>query len=99
MHINHNNRWYDRYLDLGHHIERLKSLKKKERDKIILGMKDVIMDYDDELIDRHVIDFPLSFKRRWYDKDPFSWMVINALMYADKALLNKITDFLRSKLQ
>jgi hypothetical protein len=97
--MNNKNRWYDRYLDLGFHIERLKSLKKKERDKIILDIKDIIMDYDDKLIDRNVFDFSLSLKRRWYDKDPFSWMVINALLYADETLLNKVTDFLRGKLQ
>jgi hypothetical protein len=57
--MNNKNRWYDRYLDLGFHIKRLKSLKKKERDKIIHDIKDIIMDYDDKLIDRNVFDFPL----------------------------------------
>ena len=37
---------------------------------MILDMKDIIMDYDNELIDRHVLECPMTCKRRWYDKDP-----------------------------
>ena len=90
------NRWYDAYPDFSRALEWLKGLEKRDRDKAILDMKDMIMDYDDELIDRHVFQFPLTQKRRWYDKDPYSWLVINALKYAEKELLDRVTAYLKA---
>jgi hypothetical protein len=92
------NRLYDKYLDLSYLIEKLKYLKKQERDKIISALKDLIMDYDNDFIGKHVLEFPLPNRRRWYDEDPLSWMVIHVLKYAEEDLLNKVNDFLKSNL-
>ena len=92
------NRWYDKYPDLRDCIEKLENLKKRKRDKIMLDMKDIIMDYDNKLIDRHVIEFPMTYKRRWYDKDPYSWLVINSLKYADEDLITNIITYLKKRL-
>ena len=62
MNIEKKNRWYDGHPDFSNFLEELKNLQKEDRDRIILGMKDIIMDFDNELIDRHVLDFPLTFK-------------------------------------
>ena len=61
-------------------------------------MKDIIIDYDYELLNRYVIEFPMTYNRRWYDKDPFSWLIINGLKYANKELLNKIITYLKKVL-
>ncbi len=98
MKVGPKNRWYDTFPDLRSLVEELKDLKKQERDKIILGMKDLIMDYDDELIDRYVFKFPMSLRRRWYDISPFSWLVINALEYANKDLITDVILYLKEKL-
>ena len=90
-------RWYDAYPDFSEALEWLKGLGKRERDKVILDLKNIIMEYDEELIDRHVLRFPLTQKRRWYVRDPYSWLVINALKYADKELLDRVTTYLKAE--
>ncbi len=42
------NRWYDVYPDFSEHIEKIKHLKKGVRDRIILGIKDLILDFDSD---------------------------------------------------
>ena len=98
MNVDFKNRWYDKYPDLSDRIEKLKDLKKRERDIIMLDIKDIIMDYDNELIDRHVLKFPMTYKRRWYDKDPYSWLIINALKYANEYLISDVILYLKGKL-
>ena len=98
MHVDSKNRWYDKYSDLRSLLEKLKGLKRRERDKIILDMKDLIIDYDDELIDRYVFEFPIPLRRRWYDKSPFSWLVINVLKYANKDLITDVIIYLKERL-
>jgi len=99
MNVNYKNRWYDKYPDLSRSLEELKGLKKQDRDKLIHGLKDIILDYDNELFDKHVLEFPMTYRRRWYDKDPFSWLVINALEYVDEDLITDIILYLEEKLQ
>ncbi len=98
MNKTHGNRWYDNYPDLSIRIEKIKNLNKEERNRIILAMKDIIIDYDYELLNRYVLEFPMTHNRRWYDKDPFSWLTINGLKYANKELLNKIITYLKKVL-
>ena len=98
MNKTHGNRWYDSYPDLSIRIEKIKNLNKNEKNKIILAMKDIIIDYDYELLNRYVIEFPMTYNRRWYDKDPFSWLTINGLKHANKELLNKIITYLKKVL-
>ena len=98
MNVYNKNRWYDRYPKLSRSLEGLKDLNKRDRDKLILELKDVILDYDNELFDKHVLEFPMTYRRRWYDKDPFSWLVINALEYADEDLITDIILYLEEKL-
>ena len=59
---------------------------------------DVILNYDNELFEKHVFEFPMTNGRRWYDRDPFSWLVINALKYADEDLITDIILYLKEKL-
>jgi len=91
------NRWYDKYPELSKYIEKLKDLKERKRDKILLQMMQLIIEYDDKLIDKHILDFPIAC-RRWYDKEASSWLVINALKYANEDLINEITLYLKEKL-
>jgi len=95
MDDHYKNRWYDKYPELRKFIDDLKNMEKGERETIILDMQRMIMEYDNELIDRHVHEFPMTYRRRWYDKDPYSWLVINALEYVDDDLLTDIILYLK----
>ena len=86
------------HLDLKKSIDKLKDLNKQDGEEIIHGMKNLILNYDDELMDKHAVEFPMTCRRRWYDKDPYSWLVINSLKYADKDLITDIILYLKEKL-
>ena len=98
MNEGHNNRWYDRYPDLKVMFDKLQELKKGERDKIILELKDLIAGRDNCLFDKYVFEFSMPLQRRWYDNNPFSWLVISALKYADEALITDIILYLKERL-
>ena len=92
------NRGYDKYPDLRERLDALKELDKEERDAIIAGIKDSIMSGDPGLIDRHVMEFPMTSKRRWYDQDPYCWLTVNALKYANEDLIEKVTSFIKCRM-
>jgi hypothetical protein len=96
--MSQNNRWYDSNRELCKLIDQIGTLKAREREKILLQIKEIIMKEDSELIDSHAMDFPLSFKRRWYDQDPFSWLIINCLQYANDEVLKQVVTLLVSKI-
>lgn len=96
--MNKKNRWYDNYPELSIYIEKLKDIDKKKRDEIFIKIKDLINENNPELIDKYVIEFPMGLKRRWYDKDPFSWLIINSLKYAAKEFLDKVTALIKNNL-
>ena len=92
-------RWYDANPLLKDLLERLKTAKNPKQERIISGIKELIMNYDSELMDRWVLEFPLTTKRRWYDKSPYSWLVINSLKYAEKKLLRRVVSYLKKELK
>lgn len=98
MDDHYKNRWYDKYPKLRKFIDELKNLEKGERETIILDMQRMIIEYDNELIDRYVHEFPMTYRRRWYDNDPDSWLVVNALKFADENLITDIILYLKERL-
>jgi hypothetical protein len=71
-------------------------LELKQRDAVISGVMEIIKRISPHLLERYVLDFPLDIKRRrWYDRDPYLWLLFNGLKYADKQLLTKVTSFLK----
>lgn len=92
------NRWYDKYKKLAAHLDSFKTMKKNQRDKLVSGILEIVQMYDNSLIDNSVMDFPLELpRRRWYDKDPYLWLIFNGLKNADEILLKKITDYLEKE--
>jgi hypothetical protein len=94
MSISNKHRWFDKYPDLRESIDKLEYFTKQDRDEIIQGMKDLISNYDNELIANIAIEFPLECKRRWYNTDPYAWLVINSLIYLDEDLITEIIIYL-----
>jgi len=92
------NRWYDAYPRLADVLDDLKQIPKKKRISICSDLKDLIAQKAPRLIDKTVMEYPLSVKRRWYDDDPISWMAINALRYTDDTLIHQATELLSNKI-
>jgi hypothetical protein len=93
--VKRGNRWYDKHENLAILLENLQTLNEIKRDAIISGVMEIIKLHSPNLLERYVLDFPLDIKRRrWYDRDPYLWLLFNGLQYADGKLLTKVTNFL-----
>ena len=88
-------RWYDKHQGLSSALEKLRTAHKKDRDNIVEGMKKIITKKDPDFIDKVCKKFPLNpYRRRWYDEDPYLWLVVNSLRYADDETINEVVGLL-----
>jgi hypothetical protein len=89
-------RWYDRMPALAGALDSLRTSKAASRDKCIREILALVKDKSPGLLDRFVMQFPLNlFRRRWYDTDPYIWLVFNGLRFADDDLLGLVIDCLK----
>ena len=88
-------RWYDRHKRLTECLEMLRLIPGKYRNMIISRVMVLIKEDQPDLLDKFVLDFPLDIqRRRWYDKDPYLWLIFNGLRYAEKPLITRVTRYL-----
>ncbi len=93
------NRWYDKHERLAGYLEQFKGMNAKERDKLVRHIMKIIKKHDGGLFENFVFDFPLDLeRRRWYDNDPYLWLIFNGLSYGDEVLLEKVADYLSTQL-
>ena len=70
------------------------------RDYLLSGVMGIIRSHDRQLLDKFVSEFPLDFnRRRWYDQDPYLWLIVNGLSYAGQDLLDAVADYLENEQQ
>ena len=87
-------RWYDKNVKLAKYLDSLKEMPGAKRDKIIIEIMVLIKENNPTLLDDFVSEFPLSLnRRRWYDKDPYLWLLFNGLKYANEDLLQTVISF------
>jgi hypothetical protein len=90
-----NNRWYDANRGLAAVLEKLKSMKSDRRDKVVSHVIGLINERRPGLLEKYLLDFPLDQKRRrWYDRDPYLWLMVNVLRYAGVGLLRRATAYM-----
>ncbi len=88
-------RRYDKHEKLGQYLDSLKKIDENTRDGFIEGIMLLIKENNPHLLDDLVMGFPLSLHRiRWYDKDPYLWLIFNGLEYANEKLLNEVASYL-----
>jgi hypothetical protein len=88
-------RWYDAHKKLAEALEQLKELPRNHRDRIVNHVIALINDNAPILLEKYLLDFPLEReRRRWYDKDPYLWLMVNGLQYASPDLLRKTTKYM-----
>ena len=87
-------RWYDKNETLANYLDSLKEMPGVKKDKIIIEIMVLIKENNPTLLDDFVGEFPLNLnRRRWYDKDPYLWLLFNGLKYANDDLLQKVISF------
>ncbi|WP_028865321.1 hypothetical protein [Psychromonas aquimarina] len=90
------NRWYDKYEVLGKRLDAFNEMDQKVMDPLLKGVMDLVKEHDPSLLCyEKTFDFPLSlYRRRWYDKDPYLWLMFNTLKEADIVLLKSVEEYL-----
>ena len=88
------NRWYDKHEDLADHLEALKILPQQQLSELLKDLIAFAELLHPSLFDEHLLEYPLDpKKRRWYDEDPYLWLVVNGLRYAEDSLIKKVVAF------
>ena len=95
------NRWYNKRAKLRERLDAFKEMDQKSRDPLLKGIMDLVKKYDPNLLCyEKAFDFPLTLnRRRWYDKDPYLWMMFNTLEAADDTLLQSVEDYLEKEMK
>jgi hypothetical protein len=90
-----NKRWYDAYPRLRTCLERFQTMKQRDRDGIVKGAMAIIKEKMPDVFDKFALDFPLDvLRRRWYDKDPYLWLLFNGLSVAEKEMIQNASEYL-----
>ena len=95
-HQSNHRRWHDKDPVLSALLEKIQRLDEREQDQMMIEVKYIINKYDHTLIGKHIEEY--KSRRRWYDKNPYTWLVINALKYSPPQLLDEVKSFLQSRL-
>lgn len=89
------NRWYDRDRKLSCLLDSFKTMEEKSRDKLCTGIINLIRKNQASILDDGVVESPLEYpNRRWYDKDPYLWLIFNGLSRANNKVIQIVTDYL-----
>lgn len=93
-------RWYDQYERFSHQLDLLRDCDEERRDEIVQGMILIIRENNaSNILEDFILEFPLDFyRKRWYDQDPYLWLVINGLKHASKELIDLITEYMEKML-
>jgi hypothetical protein len=63
-------------------------------EKIVRDLMDMIKDYDPVLLDRFATEYPLEMnKQRWYDQNPYCWILFNGLRYAPDEVIELVIEY------
>ena len=87
-------RWYDRHEKLAKYLDGLKDMDPDIRTHVVRRLLSALRAEHPQLVSADsVLEFPLDFRRRrWYDKDPYLWLVMNGLSNAPHDFLGRGVD-------
>ncbi len=92
-------RWYDRDKRLAKQLDRFKEMKEEERDYYIKGIMELVRQKEPKLLSAEIaLEFPLEMKRRrWYDADPYLWLIFNTLKKAKISLHTQVCKIMEKE--
>jgi hypothetical protein len=92
-------RWYDKDVQLAKLLDKLMKVHPKDEYRVVSGLLDLVRGSNPEILNRFTVPSDIdAWHRRWYDKDPIYWLVLNGLKFADEALLKTVADYLEKEL-
>ncbi|MBN1758786.1 MAG: hypothetical protein JW863_10730, partial [Chitinispirillaceae bacterium] len=94
------NRWYDKHESLANHLESLKKMPKRQLNEMLKDLITLARLLRPSLFEEHLLEYPLDLKkRRWYDDDPYLWLLINGLRFAEDDIILKVVAFFDKQVQ
>ena len=104
-----NKRWYDNFRSFAKQLERLKNVSSAQLDAVTKGIFAILEENDathirgdfldasctSDFIKAYAIDL---YHKRWYDKDPYLWLIVNSLKYASPSVVEKISLYIEHTL-
>ncbi len=88
------NRWYDANRKLRYYLESLQKVDRPLREKIVRDLMELVKEYDGVLLDRFAEEYPLEMrKQRWYDQNPYLWILFNGLRYASDEVIELVIEY------
>jgi hypothetical protein len=93
-------RWYDRDKRFADALDRFMKAHPRKSVEIIRRLLDMIKESNPDILGGFTIPDDVDrWTRRWYDKDPTFWLVVNGLKHAPKKLVSSIARYLEKELQ
>lgn len=93
-------RWYDKHPELAQYLERFRTMEVKRRDTLVKGIVALARKSAPSIFEDFLLDFPLDLhRRRWYDRDPYLWLMFNGLAYAKEDVVGAVTRYLRENME
>ncbi|MFP4418477.1 MAG: hypothetical protein ACOC41_08685 [Chitinivibrionales bacterium] len=87
-------RWYDSNKKLACCLESLRCLESGKRERIVRDLIELIRSEEPAVLEDFVLEFPLDvYRRRWYDKDPYLWIIFNGMRFASESLVNRVIHY------
>jgi hypothetical protein len=92
-------RWYDKRPRLGKKLDEFKAMDQQVREPILREIIDMVKKKKPSLLtSEKALDFRFdSFRLRWYEHDPYLWLVFNVLQLADVAILELVEYHLENR--
>ena len=93
--------WYKKYIILSNKLTDFRDIGTQQQETLIKGIMALVIDYDPDLLTcDKACEFPLSGgRKRWYDQDPYLWLMFNTLQMADTVLMNMVVNYLDSEMK
>ena len=94
-----NQRWYDKDKRLARQLDAFMKVHPRYSYTIVQGLLDLIKAAQPDILQRFTIPSDVEqWCRRWYDKDPVFWIVLNGLKYANEELLRRVASYLEEQM-
>jgi len=92
-------RWYDNDATLAASLDGLASAPPAHRQQAVQRALALLESLDAGVLERHIDHFPLSAqRRRWYDRDPETWLLFNGLRHTDRGCQHAVARILAEAL-
>ena len=89
------NRWYDHHDHLAEAFELLRETHGSKRERYVNKCLELITKQAPDAIEKHHLEFPLEGdRRRWYDVDPYLWIMVNSLEFASHEVRTSVAHIL-----